>query len=372
MTEIPVIGVVGATGEVGAEMVCALAAGNVGRLRLGARKPDALQPVLTALDAPADVLEVDLEEPASLARFVAGCRLVINCVGPLVQSRAALAGAAWAGGSDYLDTGGDEWLFRRLAADLPAGTGRVAVLGAGLMPGLTSLLPRWLAGRGLAPPLRLTGYVASADRTTPAAAAQLLLSLADGESNASWLEGTRATGDLKPLQGLELPFFPGAVTAHPHLSVEIERVARSVGLMEARWYHVFPAEGQMLPMLIQLQRELRDGGALPDLAQRLSQAAAVDMSGRTAARGLVVEISGDRNTRAAVLHATRSYLLTAAVASMAAVELIAERVPAGLYFAGEVLEPGLVSTLPGRPGVLGLHLVDGPLSALAEAEVGAM
>jgi hypothetical protein len=378
MTGGPVIGVLGATGAVGGAVArVAAAAREVGVVRLGARRSGALRPLLAGLDGRAEAVEVEVGDPASLARFCAGCRVLVNCVGPLVPGRADVATATWAAGGDYLDPGGDERLHRELVARLAAApVSRAAVLGAGVMPGLSGLVPRWLAAQDLAPPLRLTGYVATLDRMTPATAAEFLLSLVDagGEPNASWRAGARVPRDLEPLHRVELPFFPGPVTAHPYLSAETERLARSLRLAEARWYHVFDPDGHVLPALSGLQPELRQGAGLTGAARRLSEAVALEMFGRRPFQQLVIQLSGERAGRpayrVAVLRAAGTYQLTATVTAAVVADLAGGRVPGGVHFAADVLDPGLVARLPGQPGVVGLHLLDHPLPAYAETDLG--
>src|SRR5205814_5469640 len=78
---------------------------------------------------------VDIADSARLRDFVAGCQLVLNCAGPGKLVRAA----AIAAGADYVD----------VMSGNPGRTtlpeGRVAVLSAGLSPGLSGLLPGLLA-----------------------------------------------------------------------------------------------------------------------------------------------------------------------------------------------------------------------------------
>jgi hypothetical protein len=369
----PLVGVIGAGGAVGAAVARAVAGGGTARVRLGARRPEALGPLLAELGERAEGAVVDATDPAGLARFCTGCRVVVNAVGPAGAPRARVAAAAREAGADYLDPGGDEALRRRLTDD-HLHSGGVALLGAGVLPGLTGLVPRWLAGQGLEPPLSLTGYVATLDRMTPGTAAEFLHSLTDPDSgpNASWRAGARVHRDLAPLNRVVLPFFDGPVTALPYLSGETERLARALRLVQVRWYHVFDSDGQVLPALSRLQDGLRQGAALAGLAAELVRAVETDMFGRAPAQQLVFELAGGGAHRVAVLRASSTYRLTATVAAMAVAELLRGAVPAGLHFAADVLDPALVSRLDGAPGVLGLHLLDGPLVGYAELDQGAV
>ncbi|WP_188316386.1 NAD-dependent epimerase/dehydratase family protein [Solihabitans fulvus] len=367
MTDRPLIGVLGAAGAVGGALVETLAARGLGRLRLGTRRPGPAR----QLGAGVELASVDLARPESLRRFCDGCAVVANCVGPVAGPPAEVAEAVLRAGAGYVDAGGDEPLRARLAA-LPG----TAVIGAGVRPGLSGLLPRWLART--ADPSRdtalvLTGYLATTDRMTRGAAAEFLLDLAegDGEPGALWRSGARVPRALEPEHGT-LPFFAGAIIAYPYLSAEIERVARSIPLAEVRWYQVFEAGGRMLATLSRLQEALRQGARPADLAGELTRAVDAEMFGRKSAQQLVFELAGPAGGQVAVLHASSTYRLTATVTALAVAALLAGTLPVGAYFAAEALDSEAVAGLPGQPGVAGLNLLDGSLADYRRVEEGAL
>ena len=153
-----VVGVLGAAGAVGTATARALGAAGV-RVRPGVR--------------PA----VDAGDPASLARFCAGCRVVVNATG--AGERERVASAALAAGAHYVDPTGDAALV-----DRAKGATWTALLAAGATPGLSGLLPRWLASQGFDRASVLTAYAAAFDGFTPGAAAEFLLSLDGGDGEA--------------------------------------------------------------------------------------------------------------------------------------------------------------------------------------------
>ena len=392
MDDPPLVGVLGAGGAVGGAVggsVVREVAGLGGcRLRLGARRPEVLAGLAAGLArrmgsaGAVEAAGVDVTNPDSLHRFCAGCRVVVNCVGPLGGSRTAVAAAALAAGAGYVDSGGDETLREELASlTAPAVPGArragTAVVGAGVLPGLSGLVPRWLAAPALQPPTMLTAYVATLDRMTPSSAREFLLSVAgDSRANAAWRAGARVAGALEPLHRVRLPFFPGEVTAYPYLSAETERLARAAGLDEVRWYHVFDADGRVVATLGRLQQELRRGVDPAALAAELVRAVDVEMFGRAPTQQLVFGLDGrargEPAGRVAVLRAASTYELTATVTALAAAEVIRGAVPAGAHLAAEVLDPAVVAGLPVRPGVSGLHRLDGPLAGYALAEQGVL
>ncbi|MEU6217657.1 saccharopine dehydrogenase NADP-binding domain-containing protein [Streptomyces sp. NPDC047022] len=372
------LAVLGGYGAVGAVAARELAAAHPeARLRIGGRRLAEATRCADRLGDRAEPYAVDLNNTASLATFCAGSSVVVNCAGPSYRVLDTVAAAALAVGADYVDAGGDEPVHRALSERDPAGRGRAAVLTAGMMPGLTGLLPRWLAAQGVDEPERLLGYVGTMDRLTPAGAGDYLLSLggAYGEAQSAWRNGTRVLRVLQPLNDIELPFFPGTVSAYPYLSYEVERLARDLGLATVDWYNVFDGGSRMLKALGRLQGAMTGQSALEPAARELIDAAGLDLFGRDPYQLFVLELTGrsaGRETvRALVLRGTDTYELTGAVAAFATGALLAGTVPAGVHYAAEVLDPGLVvERLRALPAVTSLDLFDRPLDEVSAPEEG--
>jgi hypothetical protein len=369
----PLVAILGAGGAVGGSAARSIADLGLGRIRVGGRRPGVLGPLVLRLGNRAQEVAVDAASPESLARFCAGSQLVVNCTGSRDVSRSAVAEAALAAGAHYVDPGGDQELLSQLAG-LGAGGSPCAILGAGVLPGLSVLIPRWLAA-GQEPPFTLTAYMGTRDRMTLASAAEFLLSLngADGEAQAMWRAGARVSHALEPLTGTELPFFPGEMVAYPYLSGEAERLARQLAADEVRWYFVFEGD-RVLTALSRLAERLRHGADLNVLARELVQVVDVEMFGRTPTQQLVFQLDGSASgrpvTRVAVLRAASTYELTGTLTALTAAEAMKGSLPARPGFAGEMLDPGIVDTLEGLPGLAGLHVLDQPLPAYAQAVQG--
>jgi hypothetical protein len=354
----PRVGILGAGGEVGRATARLLEAAGLAEVRLGTR--------------PA----VDAGDRASLDRFCAGCRVVVNCTAAC--TRELVAAAAMAAGADYVDPAGDGPLLGRIAGVCRAHPGRTALLAAGASPGLTGLLPRWLAGAGFDRPLALTGYAWAMDRFSPGSAADFLLSLGrdDGEARAVWRGGARIPQALGPLPRVVLPFFAEPLAAFPYLSAEIEAVARRLRLREVRWYNLFDAEGRMFGALPRLRESLARGAELREVAAELARVAEQDLFGRRPLHQVVVQVDGEADgrpqSRVAVLHASGTYELTGAVAALGVEALLADALPAGAGLAADLLDPSWVERLRDSPAVTALHALEGPIEAYAEVEQGVL
>lgn len=354
-----ILGGYGAVGQVVAERLHAH--GDVG-LRLGGRRPAAARELLDAeLGGHGEAVAVDVDDAAALARFAEDCAVVVNCSGPSYRVLDRVARAAVAAGAGYVDAGGDDPVH-----DLLRGGTGTAVLSAGMAPGVTGLMPRWLAGHGFDECHALTAHVAARDRFTIAAAGDYLLSLGNGYGQplAAWEHGRAVPRALEPLRDVELPFFPGRVTAYPYLTTETERAAAAIGVGTVAWYNVFDGDGHVMAAAARLQAALdRREIELDAAAAELVRAADVDLFGRGPRQQFVLRMVGTAggapHARTAVLRATGTYLLSGVVCAAAARALLDGHVAPGVHFAADVLDPVATMAEVGRgPGTEALEVFD--------------
>ncbi|GAT67385.1 saccharopine dehydrogenase [Planomonospora sphaerica] len=338
------IGVLGATGAVGRTAAERLAASGLGGLRLGGRDAARAADVARALPAPAEVMRVDLTDPDELARFCTGCTIVVNCAGPTYRVLDTVARAAFAAGADYVDIGG-ELAAKDALADAAVPGGRTAVFSAGVMPGLSGLLPRLLAkGR---PPRRLDVYVGGAAVFTPLSAVDALLTRGPrfGVPMAAWREG--AVTPLAPLHGVRLPGFPVPVHAWPYLTTEAQTLAAECGADEVRCYNVFVSD-RIPQALSAAWADVPDVHAVPleTLQPHASEVVNASLLDNADFGAFYVMLFTARPHRGApagparmLLTAADSYALSGVVMALAARAVLAGRVPAGAHLAAEALDP---------------------------------
>ncbi|WP_233579480.1 saccharopine dehydrogenase NADP-binding domain-containing protein [Verrucosispora sp. FIM060022] len=351
----PVVGVVGAAGAVGSVAVTELHRRGRHTLRLAGRRRaplDALAGGLTATGSAPTVEVVDLDDADALHRFCAGCDVVLNCAGPAYLVEDRVARVALAAGADYVDAAGDDVLWEQVRALLAGAPERTAVISAGMMPGLSALLPRHLAAALPQPPRALLGYLGGRDRFTATAAADYLrVGEGFGQAGAALTAGVRQS--LPTRTDVELPFFPEPATAVPYLSTELERVTRDLGVTDATWHSVFAG-----PHVAQVLRQPPTGG---DAAEALRRAAELDAFGQATYQLFVVELTtaaGDARTL--VLRGASASALTGAFAAVAVAALTGGNLAVGLHLAGEALDPQLaVDLLAGSAAVSDLSVFDG-------------
>lgn len=318
------IGIIGASGAVGRH-AAALLAGHP--LRLGSRSAGE---------------RVDAHDPDSVARFAEGCRVVLNCAGPSYSIVDKAARGALSAGAAYVDVSGDEPAAAVLST---VDHSACVVLSAGMLPGLTGVLPRLLAD---GPAHCVEWYAGGVAPTSAAAAADLVLSMASGTgyglSGALWRDGAVVAGALTVREDTEVAFFPGRVTAQPFLPEEAVRAATAVGAARAVWWNVFVGDG-LRSALGSLRGRDTD---LAEAVRRVRRGADLDAAGREPFHLLVCSV----DDRTIVLRTTDSYRLTAAVAAHTVSAVLAGTVAPGTHYAADVLDPPALLDAVRRDGAL--------------------
>jgi hypothetical protein len=354
------VAVVGATGAVGRAFVSRLAGDASFTFRLGGRNEFAGR-MLSDAHANCSWMTVDVRDDMALARFCDGAAIVVNCAGPARLVGCRVAHAADDAGADVVDVGASGGL-------VVADARNSLVIEAGMFPGLSGLLPRFVVqDAGMDTVTSITAYLGGCDRLTEAAAADYLDSLSNGtgETNAMWSSGRRISATSAERMERALPFFPRAVIARPYLTVEAERLAQTLGATRLEWHAVFDSPRAL--------------SALPRCAASrdaagLARASSLDTIGRAPYQLLVVEVAGARAgeslTRSLALRARSGAELTG-VAAAAAVRCVAtahDYSARGCF--AEVLDPQtVVADIITSPAVTLYHAFDGPLG---ESEEGAL
>ncbi|MDG4800823.1 NAD(P)H-binding protein [Micromonospora sp. WMMD980] len=361
------IALVGASGGVGRHALAHLLAWTVDTVRAGGRHPGRLP----AGDARVQAYPVDLTDPDGLDAFCAGCHTVVNCAGPAGTVGDRVARAAARAGAAYVDAAGDDGLYRAVAA-LPDAAERVAVISAGMMPGLSGLLPAYLAGH-LPGARRLTGWVGGRDGFSPGAAWDFL-AVGDsgyGEPLAAWRDGARRGRALAAHADVTVPFFDEPVLLQPYLSTETERLAGRLGLTDVDWWSAFA--GDRVPAALAAGARRAGGGPaeLAAAADALCRAAELDAFGRPRYQVLLVELTSPAGSRVLVCRGVGANALTGAAVALGAVAAAAGDLPPGVHHLAEVVDPTwAVDRLRTSPAVTALHVEDGPLTRYETIEEG--
>lgn len=331
------IGIVGASGAVGSAATALLRAEGL-RVRAGYHR--------SIIDTAQGGCQVDVYDDRSLATFCAGCTLVLNAAGPSSLIGDRVLRAALAAGADYVDAFGNEAMT--LWPDGLAPAQRI-VHSAGVFPGLSALLPAWMAERFPGRPHSLKIWAGGRERCTPAAARDVLLSTLHGfgHAGAAWRDGKRVMQALGPREGVEIGGVPGKVYLQPFLGHETEQLAKRLGLACAEWYTITPNDttNRLISRYAGLLSLTPDDGALLEQgAAELAATAHAQLAGHSPYYRMVAELDGwaeDRRHRLrAVLRAHDSYRLSGAVAAATALMVLEGMAASGA--AADTLPPGLM------------------------------
>lgn len=237
---------------------------------------------------------VDVSDEESLMMFATGCRLIVNCAAPSARLSQQVANRLHAAGIPLVDAGG---------IDCPAalqppvgGCPCSALFAAGALPGLSGILPTWLA-RTLDRADALHCWFGVFDRFTPGGA-------------EDYLEGVlRASGPKHTLprrqSNVSLPFFPRPVQLQPYEDEESRRVTNQLGVRHSRWY--LALDGEHLVRALETARVLPQEAAI----HAVVEGAALDVAGRHAWVNFLIQVDGVRqgtNTTLTLLLKARALL----------------------------------------------------------------
>ncbi|MEJ2626061.1 MAG: saccharopine dehydrogenase NADP-binding domain-containing protein [Pseudolabrys sp.] len=338
----PIIGVVGGSGAVGGAVLRNVA--GFGALRVSGRDRSRVALALAQeAEGSGEAYAVDPTDRQAVRRFCEGCDVVINCAGPSCRLLDSVATAAIEAGAHYVDPGGDDPLHRILSLKEHRGTS--VILSAGMLPGLSGLLPARLLGHFDAIE-RLTGYAGGLDRFSPAGAEDFLVSLSNG---FGWGGMCIRQGEMRPSDGpagdqIKLPLATFVAEAHPFVSTEFQRVCRRLGVPNGDWYNVF-AGRHVIDFLRHMQGSgaSRGSNAKPGVVNGLVDASELDVAGRTPQQIIVIEAVGRKSDRSIVrtiaVRAGSGAELTGSMAACAALAVLGGRTPAGVHYAADILSP---------------------------------
>ncbi|NIF21638.1 saccharopine dehydrogenase [Candidatus Pantoea multigeneris] len=291
------IGILGGFGAVGGEVARMLHLWGETSLRVGGRHP---QPLPWAQSC-----YVDVSDEKSLMAFASGCRLIVNCAAPSARLSLPVANRLRAAGIPLVDAGGIDCpvQFTHQTGMPPVS----ALFGAGALPGLSGILPAWLAAK-LDRVDALHAWFGVFDRFTRSGA-------------EDYLDGVlRAPAPLSALprrqSNVTLPFFPHPVQLQPYEDEESRHVTHRLGLRTSRWQ--LALAGEHLARALDSARELPREAAI----RAVVEGSELDVAGRQPWVNFLIQVEGRRQgnltTLTLLLKAPGIAQLTAACAATCA------------------------------------------------------
>jgi len=324
----------GGTGAVGASCLDLLTKSGDMSLLIAGRDEARLREVASTVHADVEIIRVDVADVPAVSAAVAHCDVVINCAGPSQCHSDQVAAAAIAAGVPYVDPGGDHALLGRLAA---ACTGVPVVLQAGVQPGLSGLLLRVLALHRSDKIDDVTAWCGGLQHLTAASVLEYAASLRDTDSHpgAVLRDGVIRRIGHDELKSPPTQYFPGSVTARPHLDAETVAVAAHLGVGNVCWMNVFDGVHTTLAMQqLAVDGDRRGGEA--DLGDVLT-AAKLDLFGRQQYFAIVATARGLAGSTTVAFTCPDSYRVTGALVAFAAQRVAG--LPAGARAFWSIDEP---------------------------------
>jgi len=337
---LPIVGIVGATGTVGTALAEQLHASGRVRPVLGGRDRGKLDVLARRLGAQTQLVEV--ESARSLAEFCGACPIVVNCAGPWSSVGERVALASLATGSHYVDVSAQAFQFVAVQREDLATRGLRFIAAAGSVPGLSGLLPRYVAESAPGRLGSLRVFLGGFERFSPAAAADFLGGMGPdhGAPFAALRDGRVVQRTLDRIDGLDLPYL-GQGIAYPYLSRELVAVALRLGIRRLEAFHVFPGH-HTVAALSTLGHARPSETTSPAAIRALIEAADLDMAGKRPVQLLLLDgestdVRGETRQLRLFVKADDGYALTATMAQCAVDAILAGGVPEGLHDAATVL-----------------------------------
>ncbi|MGL4686721.1 MAG: saccharopine dehydrogenase NADP-binding domain-containing protein [Commensalibacter sp.] len=334
------IGIVGATGFIGRELVRNLI--NIGHLHLAVRDKQKAERLFQDIRNLVHIHEIDFTKNEEIIRFCENCPIIINCIGPSYRILDKIASAALAVGAHYIDPSGDEVLYNLLRQHKNKQSS--AILAAGMLPGLSGLLPRNLA-EDFDEIDHIVGYAGGIDYFSPAGAEEFIASLTNGfgRGGACLRDGTIQPSPYSPFISRELYGVP-SFDAYPFISSEFIHICKNLNIQNGDWFNIF-FDKHVLDYIstIVMGKGHSTEFVDKDFIDGLIKASALDAVGRTPFQLLAVEMKGKKQqlpfARTGIIHAGSGAKLSAAVSASAALAICRGDIPVGIYYAANMLSP---------------------------------
>lgn len=238
------IGLLGASGQVGRGAAELLLNAPGCRVVLGGRDTDKLRRQYGELAESARVIKVDVFDEEEIDAFCGECDIVINCAGPTKQIKDCVALAALRQSAHYVDAAGDERLYRQLIEHQPdLETKQLTfIVSAGIYPGLSEVLPAYVAQTYFDEVEQLELFFAGAGDFSVNAAYDIVCSIEEGNGLGMHFcrngEASKISGSFR--QNYTFPAPAGKRDAYPVLSFEFLDMARRNELRSAWLYNTYP------------------------------------------------------------------------------------------------------------------------------------
>lgn len=328
------IGIIGGYGEVGLQAARVINKWGKFKIKIGGRNVNVAKLKLSKEFKEALWQEIDINNKDSIEKFIKNCKLVINCVGPSCNISAMVAKKCFEHSCHYVDAGFNEELKNIELIN----EGVKAIYASGSIPGLSGILPRWLATK-FDKVDSLVSYTGILEKFNSSAAEDYL----DGaiKNNfplAGWKNGEICSSILKRKTEVELPYFSNKVNLYPYFDKETEVVAKHLHLVNGEWYMAF--EGNYIQAA--LDKVCFEFLSDKKLAiKHLCEVTALDCMENGSYIKFLIQISGKKDksktTKTLILQEQKPSVLTGTIVAVATMCILENEIEDGIYSLSEIL-----------------------------------
>ena len=288
---------------------------------------------------------VDIYDTPQLKKFCEQCDIILNCAGPSGVIKDLVAVQAIESKASYVDVFGDIILKNELEKK-GLGTAGKIVVSAGCYPGLSGILPIWLARKYFYDVTSILAYGGGKEECSGSAAIDVILSAIEGFGRAEQIYKNGTI--IKELQGnpekIYLPIIEREVYFQKFLHNEIIKVAKQLNAMNASWYNISD-EMEVNETITKWCSKLyidRSDNNLKKAVKDFENITSKKIDKNDTWYVMVVEVEGEtqegRKRKQCMIWAPNSYQITANIAVEATEYLIEKPLVAnGVYWAFELL-----------------------------------
>lgn len=362
------IGIIGGYGDIGLYAAGILDRSLDEKLRIGGRNADKVSSEIKNGFQAAQWVGADINCEGSMEEFIRGCRIILNCTGQRNGASIKLARIAAKRGCSYIDIAEDEKLesVGSTAHDVKI------IHGAGSIPGLSGVLPGYLAGKFDAVE-GMEFYYTALGRFSAAAARDYIegLFLDVSKSMMVWKKGKAVPYEING--GVKkLPLSKKQIRLFPYFDREAELVARELNLMQGQWYMGIDGEHTLKALERARVSYMTDSEKAID---NLCAATQVDCQGRELYAGFVIQMEGyvgrEKNIKTLVLKSKNPSELTGSAAAAAVAAVSRGLLRPGVHALGKAVPvKDFMQVMTGLNGNLELEILEGSILKLFEIVTG--
>lgn len=317
------IGIIGGYGSIGFEAAKILKNHYGEELVVAGRNPEDMGLVKQSFFKDIEVRGLDISDFTAIKQLFKCCDTVINCTGAILDTSAladGIDGCKVKYADIYENVSASEKLQNKVVA---------AVFEVGSLPGLSALIPRYLAEQLNMPQKLFFSYEAMGSFTA-AAAKEYLEGLFEQDKYmmVEWKKGklVPVCGEVLSQDGLKADR-----QVFPYFDKEAEYLADTLKLEEGRWNMVL--RGEHTIRVLTSARELYKKNPLETI-EALRKASTLDLLYDCSYVKMETELKGYKETKRLTVKACSPERLTGAAAAITAYLLHKNMLPEGVYTLG--------------------------------------